>query len=92
MSTDVYVKITLSFLQALVSAELISGNDSQYLTVEKLFKRAALAYCTLAEEFLNSNQYKKCLQFSGNSLRCLGNTVYKCTYIHIYIHHDIPKC
>ena len=60
------------YLQALGSAELITESDAQYLTVEKLFKRAAFAYCNLAEECLNSKQYKKCLQYSGNSLRCLG--------------------
>jgi len=60
------------FFQAFASVEFIPENDSQYLTVEKLFNRAALAYCNLAENSLLSKQFGKCLEFSGNSLRCLG--------------------
>jgi len=76
------------FVQALVSAELISESDSQYLTVEKLFKRAAFAYCTLAEECLHSKQYRNSLQFSRNSLHCLGTL--HCTYTHTYMHPTHP--
>ncbi|XP_065882878.1 erythroid differentiation-related factor 1-like isoform X3 [Dysidea avara] len=57
--------------KAFASAEFIPENDSQYLTVEKLFKRAALSYSNLAENCLLSKQFGKCLESCGNSLRCL---------------------
>ena len=78
---------SIFFFQAFASAEFIPENDSQYLTVEKLFKRAALSYSNLAENCLLSKQFGKCLESCGNSLRCLGRlTNFKLVVKYKYIH------